>query len=236
MTSSVGRSWALQAAILVLAILGAFFVGYLQRSSGKPRSGDPDPGTDLSPLRDQVADLRQTLDGIDERTKDLDMALAQILRELQGLAARSPTREVLDPEGAAPESVGDLTASIQELRNSVKAQLEETRFLADQVAASQALGKNQAAMLEKPEADWNALRGLISSWNLDQEAALEEVRLLSSDQIIRRFGPPTKVWSRGEGVAWLYGTGHFDEESKKYETEVFLQFLDGAVANMSVKQ
>ena len=54
----------MQAAILLLALLAAFFVGFLRRSKGaaSPPEGAANPGTELSTLGDQVAGLRRTLD------------------------------------------------------------------------------------------------------------------------------------------------------------------------------
>lgn len=170
----------------------------------------------LDKLSQEVASFREAVDG-------------ELVPPLAVRSERVPASQA----SISAETLRELTDSI----GAMKAQLDrnEARLMS---AFDPATAPRQASLdelkEEKIEVDWAEYRNYISDWEADAETAEESLKFKSDRDLMRRFGPPTEVWSNEKGTHWIYGE-NYNELTEKYETEIFLRLRDGYVTLVSVE-
>jgi hypothetical protein len=190
----------------------------------------PSRGTD----RSSGDELQRVLDRLDE-----------LGREVASLD-RGPSRELIPPPSLSPGDLGRVPAGeagldAAELRElvlsieSLRQRLDRTEAMWTTHAQAPADPLSLDELREdKHEVDWMECRNFIDDWKLDQAAAEENLKFTSDRDLMKRFGPPTEVWSNEKGVHWVYGED-YNELTETYETQIFLRLRDGYVTLVDVE-
>ena len=82
--------------------------------------------------------------------------------------------------------------------------------------------------------DWAAWDPIVNLWHQDKNEARKAVKLLTDEQVLERFGPPTDVWSNAQGITWQYARD-WDPVRKKFGTDIILRIPDGYVTQLAVR-
>ncbi len=183
-----------------------------------PWSGheEREPAGETEDVRFELGGIAASLARIEEAIAALDTRLAS----LEPVGARQPASP--DPQADS----GDLAASLAD----VQQRLQEALALLDGSVSLREVRE------KKPVTDLPELQRLLDLWRSNREEALKNVQLLSSEETMERFGPPTKIWTDEGNVMWLYGDGALDAATQKHEREVILGFVDGHVNQLSVHE
>lgn len=202
---------------LVLAALGGFVIGQ-QVAERMPRR--PSSAHDAS-----VAD--------DPRLESIAQELAEIRRQLAlrpapvAGAVVPPERRILHEDGTATDDAPTL-AAIEALQQHLDREIDALRHaISDRETAQQRLSRLRD---EGRGIDWAALNALVATWRFDKSAAEKEVELMTTETVLERFGPPSRVWTNTNGIHWEYaGEGAGDWK------QVILRVPDGYVTNLIVR-
>lgn len=189
----------------------------MQRSEGVAGGGAP-PVESGGELRASVEALRTEV-----------AALRRLVEELGAAGAHAGRREPVD---AAPERTpAELRDELARLEGTVRTGFAELRALIE-------LGERHALVesirSNRRDVDWTAWEEIIAAWNRDPEEARKAVKLLTSDELIERFGPPTDVWANQMGLTWQYERVHPLNPDRTQE--VILRLPDGYVAQLAVRE
>lgn len=169
-------------------------------------------------------------------------SLDRIERRLDALEMTAPEpRELAAPSSAVPPTVasGDdpagsellqLTAEVRALRAALEDHLADDA--SDVSPGMRGLAELKA---EHPEANWKALNRLIHTWNIDEDAAREDVLLMTCRDTVKTYGAPDNVWGGKGGLHWLYFDAK-DPVTGEASTEVWIFFTDGIATDMGIKQ
>ena len=121
--------------------------------------------------------------------------------------------------GAAATSAGDdldrLIVAIEHLEASLRTEQEATRLTIVDAAARGLAGRESRA-----EIDWEAWNEIWSLYRSDERAARDRVRLLTTDQLLARYGLPSAVAS---------GMWYYFEPEENGPLNVQLQIIEGYV-------
>ena len=181
-----------------------------------------------NPIHDQLEAVRTSLSSLGEALTDNRADFVQFDGRLDALedsiVVLASARETEAPVGP---TMAEVLAAVEELRAQVETQFAETRAsIAD---ASRGLRRL------KEETDWTAIEELLVRWDADEEEALRELRRLSGDALLERYGPPSDVWHRDKGLTWVYTQGH-DPATGAFEQRLFLNLVGGYVAGAYVER
>ena len=215
--------------VLLFLALGASVAGLLVLAT--PRTDEPlQPGRAIVDARTPGApSLANDSEELRETLLEIRATLARIEDRLTAIEAREtrPTERIPLRSGEDEPNLSTIVADIAELKRSLDERFEE----------SQELNRRPPTLAElkeqNPDTKWNDLQNIIDLWHTDEESALEEMRLLSFEDVIRRYGAPTEMWSNEKGTNWIYGEG--TDPAGGYQTEVWLLFRDGFVTMLGVK-
>jgi len=185
-------------------------------------------GSGVNPIYDQLEAVRTSLSSLGDALTDNRADFVQFDGRLDALedsiVVLASARETEVPLGP---TMAEVLAAVEELRRQVETQFAETRAsIAD---ASRGLRR------QKMETDWTAIGELLVRWDADEEEALCELRRLSDDALLERYGPPSDVWHRDKGLTWVYTQGH-DPETGVFEQRLFLNLVGGYVAGAYVER
>ena len=214
------------AVALVAGVLGYLMGGSAAPSeSGATLTWDPVVAApaetgELDGVLYEVVALRQSWN-------ELEAAVRALTGRLDAIDPLSASRQPVSPSDGDSPSSPELDATLAD----VQFQLRSALALLEGGG-----GSLRQVQEEKPEPDWAELQPILELWRVDQEAALREVYLLSDEEMMRKYGPPTKIWGHEGQVAWLYGDGYFDPNTEKFEREIFMEFVDGHVNQLSVEE
>ena len=155
-------------------------------------------------------------------------ALRQAVEELQGAPLREP---VESGESDAASDRPALRRELADLEASMRSEFESLRALIE-------LGERHALVdairSDKRHIDWTAWEEVIAAWRRSPEEARKMVKLLTSDELIERFGPPTDIWANQMGLTWQYKRDHpIDTELTQ---EAILRLPDGFVAQLAIRE
>lgn len=183
---------------------------------------------DATPIYDQLEAVRTSLSSLGDALTDNRADFVQLDGRLDALedsiVVLASARETEVPLGP---TMAEVLAAVEELRRQVETQFAETR--ASISDASRGLRRL------KEETDWTAIEELLVRWDADEEEALRELRRLSGDALLERFGPPSDVWHRDKGLTWVYTQGH-DPATGAFEQRLFLNLVGGYVAGAYVER
>ena len=209
---------------LVIALALAFLAGaaslWIWEGSGSAarQTGSESP----EPPSASPAELEVILRRLEEQSATLD----GLAKRIEAVSAASP-RQPLPTDPAPDEENEALAALLQQVQGSLDHLLEADRL--DRLERMQRLRE------EHPDADWAALEPLVDQVALDLEQARKEVLLLSEEELVRRFGSPQLIYSRGNVVCWVYGRNYMPERDA-YQLQVVFSLTDGAVISLHVER
>jgi len=213
---------------LLLAALAGGLGGWWVRgpargpeAAGRPAIGATPAGGDR-PAASREAPRAPAADGaVERRLAETTAALADLAGRIASLEetmrATPPPRE---PAGADP--------ALAELRRDV---LELWAWLEDELRRDPLAD----ARAEARETDWAALEELAARWRLDPGSAANGVRLSSEAEVLRRFGPPTELWSDAKGTHWTWRRER-DPATGAYRFEVYVRMDDGRATMVNVTE
>jgi len=222
---------------LVMALVGALIGAFAIQAA---RSFEEAAIAEARRVR--AADLGRH--GDDESAKEAasSEAFAQALRELRGEVSElrraveelqdAPLREPVD-SGEAGDATGwsGQGRELARLEASMHAEFEALRALIE-------LGERHALVeairSDKRHVDWTAWEEVIEAWRRSPEEARKLVKLLTSDELIERFGPPSDVWANQLGLTWQYERQHPLDPG--LTQEIILRLPDGFVAQLAVRE
>jgi len=199
-----------------------WWLGFSSSAAGASVGGET-AREELAALRQDVRGLQRAVDGLTRRLE----------REqpTTGLVSPAPTAaRASEVPQATVNQVQELQSAVEQLQASVQSWRAES-VQARQASASPSLDQLRE---EKREVDWGAWDTFISDWHLDQEQAAGELKLVTGQELMNRYGPPTEVWSNEKGMHWIYGRD-YDPVAEKYATEIYLRFHDGQVTTVWVE-
>ncbi len=166
----------------------------------------------------------------------VELALEDLRREIEYLrgaveelqADRGSRRESLNISGEGPSASN---RDLAQLESTMRAEFESLRTL---IGLGERHALVEAIRSDKRHVDWTAWEDVIATWKRDPEEARKMVKLLTSDELIKRFGPPTDVWANQLGLTWQYKRYHpLDTELTQ---EIILRLPDGFVAQLAVRE
>lgn len=166
----------------------------------------------------------------DPRLAAIASDLAAVRRQLALRAAdapASPERRMLREDGTTSDDTPVLLA-LDSLQKHLDAELAElSRLITERETAQTRLARMRE---EGRGIDWAALNALVATWRFDRDAAEKDVELLTAEQVLDRFGPPSRVYTNTNGLHWEYtGKGAGDWK------QVILRVPDGYVTNLIVR-
>lgn len=82
--------------------------------------------------------------------------------------------------------------------------------------------------------DWGAIEEVVALWHEDPAKARSEVKLLTTGEVLARFGPPSDVLVNSNGLTWLYAMDP-DPSTGKLPLEMILRIPDGYVVQLAVR-
>jgi hypothetical protein len=140
-------------------------------------------------------------------------------------------------------SVEDLTAAFRDARmqsppsQRVPAEggAPATDRILDELGAMEARLTNQLRNAQTDPSDAATVDALLGRIKApDAFPDRKEVKLLTAEQVLERFGAPTDVWSNTNGITWQYARD-WDHVREKYELEIILRIPDGYVTQLAVR-
>lgn len=202
---------------VALAALGGFVLGQqvVRRAPERPSGAhDTSAGGDprLESIAQELAEIRRLL----------------ALRPAPVAGESAPSgRRALHEDGTASDDAPTL-AAIGALQERLDREFDALRHaLHDRETAQQRLARLRD---EGRGIDWAALNALVATWRFDKAAAEKEVELMTTETVLDRFGPPSRVWTNTNGIHWEYaGEGAGDWK------QVILRVPDGYVTNLIVR-
>lgn len=134
---------------------------------------------------------------------------------------------MLREDGTTSDDTPVLLA-LDSLQKHLDAELAElSRLITERETAQTRLARMRE---EGRGIDWAALNALVATWRFDRDAAEKDVELLTAEQVLDRFGPPSRVYTNTNGLHWEYaGEGAGDWQ------QVILRVPDGYVTNLIVR-
>ena len=219
MRPSAGRTL-----FLSLALGAGFALGRMTAPAG--RAVELRPRTlERSPAKSELADLRAAIETLS--------AGASVRSTPAPAAALGRTSLPADPRTDARQPGSpEWLAALERIESLVATEHERTR------AAVQS-GSSQASVLErvrnsKGVINWAAWQPILDLWHSDPDAARKELKLLSADRVLERFGPPTDIWTVSQGITWQYARD-FDPVEESWGLEIILRVPDGYVTQLAVR-
>lgn len=222
---------------LVLVLIGAL-IGVLAIQAEQA----PDEASHAEARRVRAADLDRfggyegspeaaSSDALALALRELGQEVSELRRaveELQGAPLREPVDSGGTSDAAARSGQG---RELARLEASMRAEFDALRSLIE-------LGERHALVdairSDKRHADWTAWEEVIAAWRRSPEEARKLVKLLTSDELIDRFGPPTDVWANQLGLTWQYEREHPLDPG--LTQEIILRLPDGFVAQLAVRE
>jgi len=158
-----------------------------------PDTAPPTPAADLSALEAAIARLDQRLD---QRLDDLE----RVQRPKESASERAP---VALPDGEADPVPPTRTEELEsELRQLVSRLELLTRGWQERARPSFEVPSIEQVRAARRDVDWAWIGSLAELYMKDEGAALEKVRLMTFDQLLKRAGVPDKI-AHDDG-SWMY--------------------------------
>jgi len=122
--------------------------------------------------------------------------------------------------GIASGDLERLIEAIDRLEATLRDEAQATRVaLVDASASGVELRERRA------DIDWAAWQDVWGTYQSDEKAGADKVRLLTTDQLLAHYGPPTEVSSKENGMrTWYY----YDPDGGQ-PLNVTVQIVDGYV-------
>ena len=235
----MARAIASVVAAAGLAFLGGLILG----RRGEAVAVDPGLDARLARMERDLAALHEVLSGTGARPGHAGPELEQPTVPRQaGAPAPQPldTAAAGDADGArVADGAGLAEAQVERLLAELRAMEFRLRSELHGVAGTEDDVERTAALVERmrgtdAEVDWYAWDPILALWDADREAARAELKLMTAEEVIDRFGPPTDVWSNTNGITWQYARG-YDALAEKYQDEIILRMPDGYVTQLAVR-
>lgn len=180
--------------------------------------------------REEVGEARLDQAALRELTVELER-LRSAIQRLEDGSGLAPAGTVagtrLPADGPPPPTGTELERLVSAVERLETALSDENAVLRDTLTS---LENGGAASPSRPtEIDWPAWRELYGVHQGDPKAAAARVRLLTTDQLLERYGPPTTMRSRDDGSrTWYY----YDDSPGGEPLSVTLRILDGYVTEL----
>lgn len=123
-------------------------------------------------------------------------------------------------------------AALAALERRLLIELEATRELIRRETGAERLVER--IRNARRDVDWTAWEDVIAAWRRDPEEARRMVKLLTVDELLERYGPPTNVWSNTNGLTWQYQRTHPLEPTRVQE--LILRVPAGYVAQLAYRE
>ena len=187
----------------------------------------PASGSAGNSLSGDVRELHRALDD----TQRTVLALLEELRARPTNAASTRTPlAAADGTGAGAEESPEVTLPMlyEELRG--------LRFLVAPDAGPQDVSTRVLEAMQDPNhgIDWGAWQPILDLWEHDRAEARSKVKLMTEEQVLQRFGPPSDVWSNTQGITWQYARG-VGADGQGHELEILLRIPNGYVTQLVVR-
>lgn len=147
----------------------------------------------------QFEELRASQD----RTSEALLRLEQALRSRPAATGSEPV--LREPLGELPtaESFEALAASLDALRETFERESGETQQL---IREAPVFGGESLLELRKsrPRTNWAALEELAGLWREDERAADRSQYLQSTRDLLRAYGPPTRIYTPADSLLFHY--------------------------------
>jgi hypothetical protein len=187
----------------------------------------PDSDSDALPVSTELQAVRASISSLDDSVMGSRADFEQLDGRLDALEESIVVLSTRGTETEAGPTLEEVLAAVGELRTQVEQQFAETRTSI--VDASRGLRR------QKEKTDWAVIAKFLKLWESDEEAALRDLRRLSDDALLERFGPPSEVWHRDKGLTWVYTQG-YDAETDAFEQRLFLNLVGRYVAGAYVEK
>jgi len=189
-----GLAWML-ASLFAGALLAVVVLGWLPE---RTRSASPDS---LTPTSNDSSALTAAIEKLDQRVARIEAALA--VQDSRG------TRERVHDSGEAAgphEPPASDTADRDQLHKDLLLVSKHVEALADSLKDGRKPGFLLPSLEQmragRRDVDWAFVEEVRQLWNTNEAAALERVRLMSFDDLLRKVGVPTGF--RDENGDWVY--------------------------------
>lgn len=217
-------------------LIGGLFLVRAQQRSAQVALAEARAASEASERQRVAAGAGPVAVARDTAIEELRREVASLRTSIEDLRAelgRGP-RRALDEPVEPPDStsaVGISSRELARLEASMRSGFDELRALIE-------LGERHALVdairSDKRHIDWTAWEEVIAAWRRDPKEARQMIKLLTSDELIDRFGPPTDVWANQMGLTWQYKRDHPVEAG--LTQEIILRLPDGFVAQLAVRE
>lgn len=218
----------LQALIAAIALLAGGLVWVLNHGS-EETALEPNAAVDLRLARVEaaLADLREAIERLEVQSRvGLTSPRPEGARSPVDAGGGSPDEPA--QAGASGASGPDLAGLEVRLMDELARLREELRRDLDRELVPSRIRDAGLAI------DWGAIEEVVALWHEDPEKARREVKLLTTGEVLARFGPPSDVLVNSNGLTWQYAMDP-DPATGKRPLEIILRIPDGYVVQLAVR-
>jgi len=214
----------------LLLLAGGSVLAYLYMADAKREATTVEPPAG-------AGDTALVLRRLDELQVELALLRASVGRlDVADVVRPAPTTTrqpamAGDPPTDTGTDAEALNAALARLENTFRLELEKTREL---ITESGAAGLVERIRSDRRHVDWAAWEDVIVVWKRDMDEARRMVKLMTADELIERYGPPTDVWTNTNGLTWQYA--RIDPLDATKLQEVILRLPDGYVAQLHYRE
>lgn len=217
--------------VMALAGMGVGVAFALRQDPPPPAVASPEHGSaELAAIERRLERIEAALGRLAVRAPDDEL---QAPRTSPAGARRPATTPVDDASRPLAQSeIDQVLAALQRTEDALRRELQLTREVVGDEAVR---GDTLERIRDEPRPiDWYAWDEILELWNEDPDLARKEVKLLTDEEVLDRFGTPTDVWSNTNGITWQYARD-LDATTGKYATEVILRIPAGFVTQLAVR-
>lgn len=221
------------ASALAIGVFAAAF-GFLYSESRRSADGEAGPrsAAGLGPQAELLSERIQVLIDLLAERESRARPASELDAPSPG-ASRDPlpsARATSDADLAGPDP--DLLQALTRLEQVVREEARNTRNLLGPDPDERGV-LDRIKDADRP-ADWAAWAPILALWRDDPGAARAEVKLLTDQEVLDRFGTPTDVWSVDQGITWQYARDK-DPADASWGTEIILRVPKGYVTQLAVR-
>ena len=220
---SPNRTLALLFPLAVVLLGLAWWLGTRSQASS---TADDGTALRLDTIQRELAVLRRAVEALAERDETVS---PPVLREG---APRLPLTSSPVGDDALGAPIGDWRLALSSV---------ETRLL-DELAA---LREHLITELDRElvptlirdgagEVNWGAWEEVVALWHEDPDRARADVKLLTAEEVLDRFGAPSDVFVNPNGLTWQYARDP-DPTTGRPPLEIILRIPDGYVVQLVVR-
>lgn len=220
-------------ALALAALAAGAAVWALTASAGSsarpPLAAETGDGERLTRIEAQLAELRAAIE---------DLARRDARPGPGGPVRRDAAAPATDP---AEDPAGESARGAEDEAWRLALAALETRLVDELAALRDGLRRDLDRELV-PERirdagraiDWGAWEEVVARWHEDPDRARREVKLLTADEVLERFGPPSDVLVNANGLTWQYARP-VDPATGVRPLEIILRIPDGYVVQLAVR-